>query len=334
MLRIAPEELRRRLEELFAGLGFAPARAALIARLFVESSVDGVASHGLNRVPRFVRQVREGVVDTSVDPVCTARFGVWERWDGCRGAGLLNAHTCTERALALAREHGMGCVALANTNHWMRGGSYAWQAVAAGFAFLGWSNTMPNLPPWGSREARLGNNPLVIGVPRGEAPVVVDMALSQFSYGRLETAARRGETLPVPAGCDATGRLTTDPAAVLRSGRPLPIGFWKGSALSLVLDLLAMLLSGGQGSFEIESDPIRETGLSQVFLAIDVSRAWSAESLARRVTSVLEDLARAQPDEKGVGVRYPGERTFRTRAENLRLGVPVDPQVWAEISAL
>ena len=129
----------------------------------------------------------------------------------------------------------------------------------------------------------------------------------------------------MPAGCDATGRLTTDPAAVLRSGRPLPIGFWKGSALSLVLDLLAMLLSGGQGSFEIESDPIREAGLSQVFLAIDVSRAWSAESLARRVTSVLEDLARAQPDEKGVGVRYPGERTLQTRAENLRLGVPVDP---------
>lgn len=192
---------------------------------------------------------------------------------------------------------------------------------------------MPNLPPWGSREARVGNNPLVVGVPRGDAPVVVDMALSQYSYGRLEAAARRGEALPVPAGHDEQGRLTLDPAAVLRSGRALPIGFWKGSALSLVLDLLGALLSGGQASFEIDKDPIHETGLSQVFVAIDVARAWPAGGIAQRVTSVLDDLVRAEPDESGERVRYPGERTLATRAENLRLGVPVDPAVWAEISS-
>jgi 3-dehydro-L-gulonate 2-dehydrogenase len=334
MVRIPVAEARDTLETLFERLGFSPAGAALVSRLFVESSLDGVTSHGLDRVPRLVGQVRAGVVDVVAEPFCQARFGAWERWDGRRGSGQLNAHACTQRSLELAREHGLGCVALANTNHWMRGGSYAWQAVGAGFGFLGWSNTMPNLPPWGAREARVGNNPLVIGAPRGAAPLVLDMALSQFSYGRLEAAARRGEQLPVPAGYDVDGRLTMDPAAVLRSGRPLPIGFWKGSALALLLDVLGMLLAGGQASFEVERDALRETGLTQVFLAFDLARAWPDESLAGRIGAVLDDLAGALPDEGGTGARPPGERTLALRAENQRLGVPVDASVWAQICSL
>ena len=174
-------------------------------------------------------------------------------------------------AIALARAHGIGCVALSNTNHWMRGGTYGWQAADAGVIGVCWTNTMPNLPPWGADTPRIGNNPLVIAVPRPEGHVVLDMAMSQFSYGALASYRLRGEQLPVPGGFDRDGALTRDPAAIEASRRPLPIGFWKGSGLALMLDMVAALLAGGRATHEIPQVPEQETGLSQVFLAFDVA---------------------------------------------------------------
>ena len=334
MLRMPFDEVRHEVERVLLGIGLGAERAALSARLFAEASRDGVPSHGLNRLPRFVRQAGTGIVDARAEAACVSRMGAWERWNGHKGPGNLNAHACTERAMALAREHGLGCVAVANTNHWMRGGSYGWQAATAGFGFIGWSNTMPNMPPWGGRQNRIGNNPLVIAVPRGEAPVVLDMALSQYSFGRLEASAEAGTRLPVPGGLDENGQLTSEATAILRSGRVLPIGFWKGSSLAVVLDLLGMMLSAGKPTCELPSDAEQETGLSQVFLAIDLGRAGDVSGLAKRVGAVLDDLVKSEPDENGLLVRYPGQRVLHTRAENMRLGVPVDPNVWKYIREL
>ena len=174
-------------------VGFARSRADLCARLFADASRDGVASHGLNRFPRFVAMVRHGVVDVDASPVRVASSGALERWDGRRGPGNLNAHACMDVAIGLAREPWHWRVGLGNTNHWMRGGNYGWQAADAGVIGICWSNTLPNLPPWGASEPLIGNNPLVIAVPRAADHVVLDMAMSQFSFGALgPTAARRG----------------------------------------------------------------------------------------------------------------------------------------------
>ncbi len=251
MPRVAFEEMRNVLTRALLKLGFEPARAQLCARLFAETSRDGVGSHGINRFSRFVEQIKKGVVDIHASPERVLRAGALERWDGRRGPGNLNAHACMERAIALCRENGIGCVALANTNHWMRGGTYGWQAVDAGVIGICWTNTMANLPPWGARKARIGNNPLVIAVPRAEGPVVLDMAMSQFSIGALQSYRMRGEELPVDGGFDADGKLTRDPAAIEASRRLLPMGYWKGSGLAVVLDLLAAILSGGAATCDI-----------------------------------------------------------------------------------
>jgi 3-dehydro-L-gulonate 2-dehydrogenase len=158
------------------------------------------------------------------------------------------------------------------------------------------------------------------------------MAMSQFSYGRMEVARLRHETLPVPGGFDSEGRITSDPAGILASARPLPVGYWKGSGLALVLDLLAAMLSGGHSTLEIGQQH-EECGLSQVFLAFDVARRGGSHA-AFVVATVLEDLARTPPLDPTHPIRHPGEHVRRTRAENLRLGVPVDAEVWDAIRAL
>ena len=165
MLRVSYTDLLATLVRVLLKIGFDNERAARCAQLFAESSRDGVYSHGLNRFPLFVSMAQSGIVDIHAQPELVSSSGALERWDGRVGVGNLNAYHCMDRAIALARLHGVGCVALANTNHWMRGGTYGWQAAEAGVIAICWTNTCPNLPPWGARQPRVGNNPLVIAVP-------------------------------------------------------------------------------------------------------------------------------------------------------------------------
>ena len=331
MMRIPFEQVQGRLAEVLRGLGFSEVRAELCARLFAETTCDGVYSHGVNRFARFVTMVRYGGVDPVAEPSVVAQFGAMERWDGRRGAGNLNAHAAMERAIAISREHGIGCVAMANTNHWMRGGTNGWQAAEAGVIGMCWTNTMPNVPPWGGVEPGIGNNPLVMAVPRAKGHVVLDMAMSQFSYGALESYRKRGELLPVEGGFDAEGKLTRDPGAIEKSQRLLPVGFWKGSGLAVVLDLVAAMTSLGNATRAIANDPLRETGLSQMFVAFDPQALGGATRMEQIADEVVESLHLSRPAEEGKPVRYPGENTLRLREENRRLGLPVEQAVWDEI---
>jgi 3-dehydro-L-gulonate 2-dehydrogenase len=332
--RIPFDQVHKRLAEVLRRFGFGEERAQHCARMFAETTCDGVYSHGVNRFERFVSMVRNGSVDPQAGPRVVARFGAMERWDGQRGPGNLNAHAAMAQAIALSRKHGIGCVAMANTNHWMRGGTYGWQAADAGVIGICWTNTMPNLPPWGGTEPAIGNNPLVIAVPRANGHVVLDMAMSQFSYGALESYRKRGEFLPVAGGFDADGKLTRDPGAIEQSQRLLPVGFWKGSGLAVVLDMAAAMLSLGNATHQIANDPLRETALSQAFLAIDPRTLGDEAKLDPLADEIIASLRQGQPAEPGNAVRYPGENTLRFREENRRVGLPIDEAVWADISTM
>lgn len=328
MPRIPYPELLQTLSRILEGKGFTVPRAGECARLFAETTRDGVYSHGVNRFPRFLAMIDNGMVDIRAQPELVTAGAALERWNGRRGPGNLNALASMNRAIELARQYSVGCVALAHTNHWMRGGSYGWQAADAGMIGLCWTNTLPNLPAWGATAAILGNNPMVIAVPREGGHLVLDMAMSQFSYGALAGYRERGEMLPVDGGFDSSGKLTRDPAAIEESHRALPIGYWKGSGLSLVLDAVAAGLSGGLGAFEIPQDPLRESDLSQLFLALDPSKIGSGMEIVDRMIGAL------QQTEPELSVRYPGEKILKTRVENLRLGVPVHAALWDELQRL
>ncbi len=334
MNRIPFEELQEKLTGILVRMGFTAERATTCARLFVETTCDGVYTHGVARFPRFVAMIRNGNIDIAAEPEVKSRFGAVERWDGRRGPGNLNAHAAMARAMELARAHGVGCISMGNTNHWMRGGSYGWQAAEAGMVGICWTNTMPNLPPWGGLEPVIGNNPLVIGVPRAEGAVVLDMAMSQFSYGALESYRRRGELLPVDGGFDEHGNLTRDPGAIERSLRPLPVGYWKGSGLSIVLDMMAAMLALGRATHQVAADSLQEAGVSQMFVAMHPEAFGQNDGGRGIVDEVVASLHHCRPAKEGSPVRYPGEKTLAVRAENRRLGIPVDPELWEQIRTM
>jgi 3-dehydro-L-gulonate 2-dehydrogenase len=330
MLRISLAEVAVTLSAILVGIGFDRERAEHCARLFAETTRDGIYSHGIERFPRFLETIRNGTVDIHAAPECIQQLGAIERWDGRRGPGNLNAWSSMARAIELSREHGIGCVALANTNHWMRGGTYGWQAADTGFIGVCWTNTLANLPPWGASAPALGNNPLIVAVPRPAGHVVLDMAMSQFSYGALATYQQKGRLLPVDGGFDTAGNLTRDPAAIEASQRPLPIGYWKGSGLAMMLDTVAALLSGGLATHQIPIEPVKETSLSQVFLAFNLARLQPSEDSVRTADAIVDSVLAGNPG----AVRYPGQQVLQTRAENLALGLPVREELWIDLRRL
>src|SRR4029077_7085151 len=138
--------------------------------------------------------------------------------------------------------------------------------------------------------------------------VVLDVAMSQFSYGALESYRKRGELLPVDGGFDAAGKLTRNPGAIEESQRLLPVGFWKGSGLAVVLDMVAAMTSLGNATRAIANDPLKETGLSQMFVALNPGALGDAARMDQIADEVVESLHRSGPVDEEKTVRYPGEK--------------------------
>lgn len=332
-MRLDYSEIEPVLESVLLKNGFGSDGAGLCARLFVETTLDGVYSHGLNRFPVFIDAVQRGFVKPANQPALLKSSGNFENWDGNLGPGNLNAWYCMERTIDLAAESGVAAVSLRNTNHWMRAGTYGLQAARENCVGICMTNTTPNVPPWGGREATVGNNPMAIAVPHEPYPILLDMAMSQFSYGKMEVLAQRGEKLSCPGGFDRDLHLTDDPADILESGLALPMGNWKGSGLAMMLDLLVATLSGGLTTREIgaRSD---EYGVSQLFIAFDLELVADAAHRARAVKHLTDSLLETASIEPGGQVFYPGERTWLRRQDNLQKGIPVDPETWERIIAL
>jgi 3-dehydro-L-gulonate 2-dehydrogenase len=329
-MKVSFETLQSEFKRVLLGVNFTKQKASDCATIFAENSRDGVYTHGLNRFPVFVQNVKKGLINPDAEPTPQEGFGLLERYDGNLAPGMLNARFCMDRAIALANEHGMGCVAIRNTNHWMRGGTYGWQAAEAGCIGICFTNTIANVPPWGGVDPRLGNNPLIIAVPRESGHVVLDMAVSQYSFGKLQQYHDKGEELPLPGGYNKEGKLTTNAGEIMETWRLLPIGFWKGSGLSLMLDLLVTILSQGKSTAEITKSKA-EYGVSQVFICIKPNGNAQTTDLIEQIIAYTKTSGLEDP---GKAIRYPGESTLKTRLQNLKEGIPVDEKIWENVKAL
>ena len=322
-MTVSFDQLKNELERVLLQLSFPKSKAGICAAIFAGNSRDGVYSHGLNRFPVFVNLVKEGLVDPSAEPERTATTGHLERWDGHRGPGMYNATICMDRAIHLAKDNGISCVVLGNSNHWMRGGTYGWQAAEAGCIGICFTNAIAGMPPWGGSVPKLGNNPLVVAVPSNPGPIVLDMAMSQYSYGKLQEYQFKNEVLAIAGGYDEQGRLTTDPEEIIKSKRALPIGYWKGSGLALLLDILLTSLSGGRSTAEITKSG-KEVGLSQCFICI-----YQPDLHNSLIQEILTFTKTNSGDEGKIS--YPGENTLKRRTKNEKDGIPVNETIWESV---
>ena len=334
-MRIAYETMLLEFKRILMDRGVHEELAQEAAENFAQTSLDGVYSHGINRFPRVIDYIDRGVISPNAQPECEMKTGTMERWNGNLALGNTNANKAMKRACEMAKENGIGVVAIRNTNHWMRGGAFGWQAAEEGCIAICWTNTMPNMPAYGAKERKIGNNPFIMAVPRSSGEhVVVDMALSQFSYGKIEEYKMKGRQLPVPGGYDSEGNITTDPREIEKSWRVLPVGFWKGSGLSIVLDMIAAILSGGNTVGDIAESLKDEAAISQVMIAIDPRKFSSVQEIDTIIDRVIENVKSSEPVEENGKIFYPGESTLIRRKDNMENGIPVVEEIWKKIQAL
>ena len=335
-MKVPFEVMKDEFTRVFVKYGMDEKKAEICARIHAESSRDGIFSHGANRVMRFVEYMKTNWVDVHAEPTLEKSFGALAVYNGNMGPGILNALTCTDHAIALAKKHGIGLVGLRNTTHWMRGGSYGLYAAAKGYIAISWTNTESCMPPWGAAESKIGNNPFVMACPGDDGePVMLDMAMSQYAYGKLQVTRQAGQKLPFPGGFDKDGVLTDDPGAIEESMRILPMGYWKGSSFAFMLDILGSVLTDGIGAADIDKIGKGSCGgASQVFIVIDPTQLTDMNHLHETIKKAKAHIKDAKQAEGATSIMYPGEDYVTNKAKSAEEGVFIDDGVWAEILAL
>jgi LDH2 family malate/lactate/ureidoglycolate dehydrogenase len=303
------------------------------AEVMAEADLMGVPSHGVRWLPGLIKAIREGRVKPNPRlSVIRERAAVCVL-EGDNGPGRFVSMRAMEHAIERAERYGAGVCLAARTTHWGRAHSYACRAARAGMIGLCTTNAIPNMLAWGSSRPLLGNNPLAISVPRGPGldPIVLDLAMSQAAVGKVGTYLREGRAVPTNWGLDGADQPTSDPAAIMASRKFLPMGEHKGAGLALMMELLTGALSGGLFSHEIErrDNSALDPNSSKLFLALDVEAFVEREHLAARVGDFLAYLHGAE--EPGKPILYPGERGWQTRARYLAEGIPIHPEIVAQL---
>ncbi|MCC7273821.1 MAG: Ldh family oxidoreductase [Alphaproteobacteria bacterium] len=320
-------DLRTLAEAVLVAAGTTPANAGHVAHALVAADADGIASHGVARLPAYCDQVRSGKVDGAAVPVVVQTAAATLAVDAADGFAYPAVALALDRAAALAATTGIAAAGVRRSHHFGVAGHHVERLARSGLVGLAFTNSPAGLAPWGGRRALYGTNPIAFACPRRDgAPLVVDLSLSKVARGRIMMAAQKGEPIPEGWAVDAEGRPTTDAKAAM-AGTMLPMGDAKGAALALMVELLAAGLTGANygfaaGSFFTADGPRPRIG--HLFLAIDPA-ALGGPGFADRA-AVLLDAATAEP-----GVRLPGDRRLAARAAAMAGGVAVPDGLLAEL---
>jgi LDH2 family malate/lactate/ureidoglycolate dehydrogenase len=286
--------------------GAGPEEARAVADSLVGSDVRGVHSHGVVRIPDYVRAMKEGRITAGARTLVTADVGGVVALDGQRGFGQVAARTLAETAAGRARLHGISLALLTNVSHVGRLGEWVEQVADEGLVALAWCNCGDpggNVVPFGGRESRLGTNPMAYAVPAaGRRPVVADFSTSIVAEGKVRVFLHEGRELPLGWILDAEGNPTTDPAELYRGGAILPMGGHKGFALALLVEVLGGILAGA-GCASLNESP----GNGLVLVVVDPRSTRAGADFGLRVSAVLEAICSSPPAAGQSGPVVPGD---------------------------
>ena len=326
MARRSLSDLEILAARAFARSKTSDANARSVARALVAAEADGLSSHGLSRLAAYCDQAIAGKVDGFATPRVARPKPSVIAVDAASGFAFPALEAGFAAAIPAARETGLAAVAVGRSHHFGVAGHAVERLAEAGFVGIAFGNSPAAIAPWGGSRPLFGTNPIAFAWPRaGRPPLVVDLSLSKVARGKIMVAAQKGEAIPEGWALDAEGKPTTDAKAAL-AGAMIPMGDAKGAALVLMVELLAVALTGSNFGYEASSffdakGPPPHVG--QMFLVFDPS-AFAKDASAR--AEVLFQAMAAQ-----AGVRLPGDRRFKLRDKAKADGVEVPDALLAEI---
>jgi len=333
--QIQAADLLKLTTEIFCCCGMGRPDAALLAETLVHSDRRGVHSHGVLRIPDYVKKLTEEGVDPKARPKVASRKKGALVVDGNNSMGQIGGAFAMDQAIEAAAETGIAFAALGGSNHCGALDWYAMRAARAGMVGICGTNALPTMAPWGGIDKIVGINPLAVALPGGKSgPFVLDFAFGATAHGKIRVYHQKGSAIPEGWAFDAQGRPTTD-AALALEGLIQPIGAHKGVGLGMVVGILSSLLSGaayGTGSGNME-DGARAGVDGQFFIAIDISAFVDIDIFTGRVDEIVDQVhgSRRRPDVERLYV--PGEIENEFEAAYDRDGIILSDQTITDIVA-
>ena len=337
-LRVSAEALRRFIAAAYLTVGIPEGDAAKAAELMAQSDISGADGHGVFRLPQYIRRIRKGGLNKTPNIRVIRRAKATALVDGDNGLGSLVIARAVEEAISLARENGVGWAGTRNGNH--AGAAAVYAAMPAEHDMIGLYFAVGNanhLPPWGGVDMLLSTNPIAVAVPAlEEPPLVLDMATTVAAYGKVKVAAQQGKTMPEGWMIDRQGQPLTDPNRA-DDGFLLPIGGYKGAAMSLMFGLLAGTLNGaanGEDVVDFNHDDTTPTNTGQAICVLDIKAFAEPVAFKRQVDAVIRQLHGSALLPGFDRIRLPGEDRAARIAERRQSGIPIPGSLKAALDAM
>ena len=312
--------------------GVPAADACVVAESLVQTSLWGIDSHGIARLPHYLRRLRTGSIEARPQMHFRQTGPCTGQLDGSHGLGILVCHRAMQEAIALARESGAGIVGCSHSTHCGAIGLYGRQAANEGLIGFALTHSDAYVVPTHGKYAFVGTNPICIAIPSASGePVCVDMATSAVPINRVMNASREGISLPAGLAFDREGVPTTDPNQVAGLS---PMGDHKGYALGFLIDILCGPLNGmpyGPHIPAMYGDMTARRNLGSLVAAIDPARFAGGAALAEIVAQMADEARRQPPKSSNQEVLAPGDPEYRIHRRREREGIPMDASLLEEL---
>lgn len=315
--RFAVEDLLGFARRILGSVDVPADTADLVARSLLAADRAGVFSHGLLRLPLYVRTVQAGGIDPAARPAVVHEHGAVTVLDAGGAFGQLAMQQAVDTVLERVPEHGLAAVAVQNSTHYGAGLFWTEQLVARGVLGILTSTTGPTTAPFGGSQRVLGTNPLTMALPSaGANPLTADLATSAGALGKIVAARNEGQQIPAGWAVDASGAPTTDPAAAIDGGALLPFGGHKGSGISVLIEALSAALTSAAFAYQtvdIWQDPASRMNTGHLLIGLDVSAFGDADRARERVAELQESVRTSHPTEP---IPAPGDLEYGKLAAN------------------
>ncbi len=340
-VRVPRDELFSFVVKVLMKLGVSEKDAGIVADNLIMADLRGIESHGVQRLKRYVDGILSGGINLRPNIRVLREGSSYALIDGDEGLGQVVGYKAMKLAIEKAKRSGIGVIAVKNSNHYGIAGYYALMAANEGMIGISMTNSRPLVAPTGGVERFLGTNPIALAAPTREKPFLLDMATSVVPIGKLEVYRRKGKPIPEGWAIDSEGNITTDVEKVFNGGALLPLGGFgelfgghKGYGLSLMVDILTGVLSGGTWSRHVKNTSERHSEVDHFFMAIDIGAFTPPEEFKESMSRMIEELKSSKRHRDFEKIWVHGEKGFLTMETRLKIGIPIYRKVLEELNGI
>jgi LDH2 family malate/lactate/ureidoglycolate dehydrogenase len=331
ILNLKSENLTNFVCDVFKTVGLSDENSLTVADSLVAANLRGVDSHGVTRVPIYVKRLREGATNPNPDVKIVKESDATLLVDGDDGMGQIVGLEAMKLGIAKAKKNGGVHIGVTRSSHFGAGAYFVKRGTQEDMITFAMSNAPSTMAPWGGIQPYFGTNPYAYGIPAGKyEPIVLDMATSVVARGKIIMAAQNGSDIPEGWAIDQKGRPTTDSQAAL-DGSVLPFGGPKGYGISLMIDIMSGVLTGagfGPHINNIYGDYDKPQNVGHFFQLVDINQFMPAEEYKQRIDQMIEEI-KSSPAAEGVGeIFVPGEIENNTEKARLENGIDLEKEVY------